>query len=326
MSLSTLAQIKKKVRRLTASPSTNQLSESDLEEYVDTFYELDFPSHLKIWNLYDTLEFFTQANEDRYSFDTDLYHAVNPPVYIDGNQSFYSQSREEFFGIYPKRSTQQTGPAGDGSAGPYSFTLSSTPVLKRQVTVSAIDSTGSTQSASDVADSPTSATGTWIDNTTGLALAGAINYVTGVCTITWTNTIDSTETLTIRSSPYQASRPAGMLFFKDYFILRPVPDKVYHVVVNVYRKPSQLLSASDHSDSNEPNVKQWWQYIAFGAAIKVLQDRQDLESIQNIVPFFKEQEALILYRTATQLAPERTATIYTDQMANPVGNRAFGGQ
>lgn len=326
MSDSTLEQIKKKVRRLTGNPSPNQLSDSDLEEYIDTFYEQDFPSHLKIWNLHDKLEFFTIANEDRYDFDTDLYHAVVPPVYIDGYQSFYSQSREEFFRIYPKLITEQTAATGTGAAGPYTFTLSSVPVLKRQVTVSAVDTAGATQIAEDVPDTPTSNTGTWRDATTGAVLAGTINYVTGACTITFASAIPTTESVIARFSAYQANRPAAMLFFNDYFVLRPVPDKVYRVVVEVYKKPTQLLSASNHSDANTPDVQQWWQYIAFGAAIKVLQDRQDMQAIENIVPFFKEQEALILYRTATQQAPERTATIYTDQLQYPVGNRQAGGQ
>jgi len=326
MSKSTLQQIKTKVRRLTASPSPNQLSESDLEEYIDTFYEQDFPSALKTWNLRSNLEFFTVANEDQYPFDTDKYQAVLPPVYIDGYQSFYSQSQDEFFKIYPRLSTEQNAGLGDGSNGPYSFTLSAVPVLKRQVTVSAVATDGSTMSASDVPASPTSNSGTWIDNVTGAALAGSINYVTGACAITFTNSIASTENITVRTSPYQASRPGAMLFFKDYFILRPVPDKVYRVAIEVYQTPSQLLSSNDHSDSNVTDVKQWWQYIAFGAAIKVLQDRQDMDSIQNIIPFFKEQENLILYRTATQQAPERTATIYTDQAGFASSNQGFGGR
>lgn len=325
MSKSTLLQIKKKVRRLTASPSTNQLSEADLEEAIDTFTEHDFPSHLKIWNLHSTYEFFTQANEDRYSFDTDLYHAVLPPVYVDGYQSFYTQSRDGFYKQYPEISIEQTADTGNGTAGPYAFTLSSLPVMKRQVTVSAVDSVGTTQSARDVPDTPTSDTGTWVDNNTGAVLAGAINYVTGVCTITFAAIIPTTESVLARSSPYQASRPGTILFFKDYFLLRPVPDKVYRVSVEVYQKPSQLFSSSDWSASNAPDVDQWWQYIAFGAAMKVLQDRQDIESIQNILPFFKEQENLILYRTATQQVPERTATIFTQQSGSAPFRQGQGG-
>ena len=324
MSLSTLAQIKKKVRRLSASPSPNQLSENDLNEYIDTFYEQDFPAALKLWNTHNNYEFFTIPNEDRYSFDTDKYQAVLPPVYIDGLQGFYSQSREEFFNIYPKLNIDQNAGPGDGSAGPYSFTLNQLPVLKRAVTVYATATDGSTMSASDVPNSPTSDSGTWIDNVTGLALVGAINYVTGVCTITFTTNIALTENITATFSPYTASRPSALLFFKDYFVLRPVPDKVYRVSIEVYQTPTQLMSANDHSDANFPDIKQWWQYIAIGAALKVLQDRQDMESVMNIMPIFKEQEALITYRTATQQAPERTSTIYTNQTGGSFNSQGWG--
>ena len=318
MSTSTLAQIKKKVRRLSASPSINQLTNSDLEEYINTFMDQDFPSHLKIWNLNDTVDFYTVANEDEYLFDTTENFALTQPIYVDGYEAFFSQSRDEFFRVYPKIVTEFTGSSGDGSAGPYTFTISQTPILKRQVTLSVVDSTGNTQSCHDIPNPLSETTGYFVDNTTGSILVGTINYVTGAVTITWTNTIDATQSIKAKVSNYQASRPNGMLFFKNKLTLRPVPDGVYRITYNVYRKPIQLLSAD-----SSPEVDQWWQYIAFGAAIKILQDRQDMESIQNIMPFFKEQEALILYRTATQMAEERTATIYSQ--ASGLNQNGFGG-
>lgn len=324
MSNSTLSRIKTKVRRLSGSPSTSQLSESDLEDYINTFLELDFPSHLKIWNLHTTLDFYTVPNEDEYPFNTDLYHAVLPPVYIDGYQSNYTQSRNEMFNQYPKLMNQYTGPSGDGSAGPYSFTLPNTPVLRRDFQVSVTDSVGVTHTAYDVPVANSETLGNLVDSIDDMTVLGTINYVTGSVTVTWPQTIDANQTNIARYVVYQGSRPSMILFFQDYFLLRPVPDKVYKVSVEVYSKPMQLLSANNNDGENTLDVNQWWQYIAFGAAIKVLQDRQDMESIQNIMPFFKEQENLILYRTATQQAPERTATIYTDQMS--YGGRNFWGQ
>jgi len=320
MADSTLAAIKKKVRRLVASPSPNQLGDADLEEYIDTFYEQDFPASLKPWNLRNTLEFWTQPNEDRYDLDTELNYTVMPPLYIDGYQSFMSQSREEFFRIYPKLRQEQTGPSGTAAAGPYTYTLTNTPVLKRAVTVSVTDSVGTLHVIHDVPTDGSLTAGTWQDEN-GNTVTGSINYVTGAISITWPNTVDATEEMTTRYVSYQASRPGAALFFNDYFVLRPVPDKVYRVTFDVYQRPTQLLSA----DNVNPQVQQWWQYIAFGAAIKILQDRQDVESIKNIMPWFKEQENLVIYRTATQQSSERTATIYTEQSLESAGQPGVGG-
>lgn len=312
MSLSTLLQIKKKVRRLTASPSTNQLSESDLEEYIDTFLENDFPSSLKTWNLHDTLDFYTVPNEDRYTFDTDLYHAVLPPLYVDGYQCVYSQSRDQFFNIYPTVNTQQTGSTGTGIAGPYAFTISALPIVKRSFTLSVLDDSSINQIVYDVPQALVNNVGDLIDSSDNTTVRGTVNYVTGAVSVTWPNTVSSPNSMTAKYQTSALSRPNAALFFNNYFTLRPIPDKVYRVSVEVYKKPTQLLSAGSHDSSNTPDINQWWQYIAFGAAIKVLQDRQDVESIQNLMPFFQEQENLVLYRTATQQAPDRTATIYSD--------------
>lgn len=324
MSDSTLAAIKKKVRRLTASPSTNQLSDADLEEYIDTFYEQDLPSHLKTWNLHSTATFFTEPNVDEYVFDTEQYQAIVPPVYIDGYQVIYSQSREEFFGYYPFISTAFTGPSGDGSAGPYAFTVSSLPALRGSVVVSAIDTGGAPQIVRDVPQPANNAVGDLVDSDDGVTVRGTINYITGAVSVTFSNTIPATEPVLARYNSYKASRPTAVLLFKDRITLRPVPDKVYMVSYEVYQRPSVLFSTGGHPPGTTPDVAQWWQYIALGAAIKVFQDRQDITGVQSVLPFFKEQEALILYRTATQQASERTQTIYSGGGNGGALNGQFG--
>lgn len=309
MVLSTLAQIKTKARRLTASPSINQLSEADLEQYIDAYYEQDFPAEFKLQSLRSSYVFFTKPNEDQYALDTDVNFNVTPPAYIDNNEAFFSQSEQAFYRMYPRSIVEFTGSTGDGLiAGPYSFTLSPVPVLKRNVNLSVVDVTGNTLTCYDKPDPSNNVLGTWIDADSGLALAGSINYVTGAITITWTNTIPTTSSIKARFSPYTASRPNSMLFYQNNFILRPVPDKAYRVSIESYTRPSILLS----SDSLSPDIKQWWQLIAVGAAVKILEDRQDIESIQNIMPLLQKQEALAVYRSATQQAPDRTSTIYED--------------
>jgi len=67
-----------------------------------------------------------------------------------------------------------------------------------------------------------------------------------------------------------------------------------------------------------PQIAQWWQYIAYGASKKVFEDRFDFDSVQQIMPEFKQQEAFVLSTTACQQVNERTVTIYTQ-------GRNFGG-
>lgn len=69
MANSTLAAIQTKVRRLTRTPSTAQLSVADLNEYINTFILYDFPEHLRLFDLRTTFTFTTQPFQDTYPTD-----------------------------------------------------------------------------------------------------------------------------------------------------------------------------------------------------------------------------------------------------------------
>lgn len=90
--------------------------------------------------------------------------------------------------------------------------------------------------------------------------------------------------------------------------MRPIPDQVYKIEIEVQERPTELLSAS-----RSPELEQWWQYIAYGAAKKIFEDRTDTDSIQVIMPEFKQQERLVLRRTINQQTQNRVQTIYTEQ-------------
>jgi len=312
--MTTLVKIRRKVRRLTATPSALQLPDSEIDEYIDTYYEQDMPAELKLWNLHETYTFYTSPNEDRYTLPVNSILGVNPPVYIAGYQSFYTQSREQFFRLYPIDEYEEDLGSGDASAGPFSFTLSNTPVLRRSFYASALDSNDVTQTLVDIP--VTESTGNLVADGTTTPAVGTINYDTGAVTMTFSDTIPASSTIRGSYLPYEPSRPTAMLFYDDYFLLRPVPDRAYKVVIEAYLKPTQLLDA----DNDSPDLAQWWQLIAFGAALKVLEDRQDTETLATLIPRYDEQKQLALHRTILQQTPERTATIYTEQVTNLLGN------
>ncbi|NGX57245.1 MAG: hypothetical protein K940chlam3_00131 [Chlamydiae bacterium] len=320
-SLSTLTRIRTKVRRLTASPSESQITTQEVDDYINTFFLFDMPELLRLFNLKDIYEFYTDPNVEAYPFPRNEFIDITQPIYIAGYDSFYTQSREQFYRIYPQQEFEQTVATGDGVTNSFSFTLNNTPVLRgisyapdttvfSQVFVSFTDAGGTSIMGRD------NGTGGFVNEDGGTALIGAINYVTGAVTnLAFESVPPNTAAITAQYVSYEASRPQAILFFNDTFILRPLPDKAYKVSMEVQKRPTALLAA----DGN-PELEEWWQFLAYGSAKKILEDRQDSTSIKNIMPAFKEQQRLVLRRTTQQLAQERTSTIYSEQTQSIYGN------
>lgn len=301
-----LTRIQRKVRTLTGSFSESQLTTPDLNDYINTFYLYDFPEHLRLFSLRDDFVFYTQPNVGTYDqnntdYDPNTIISVLKPIYISGYDSFFSQSQAEFYALYPRINFQETMGQGNGVLQNFTYTLTETPVLQNEITIGAQDVSGNTLQVRDDGN------GNLIGDVLGSG-TNTINYVTGAVDVTFNAAVENGGDVTIFSVPYTPSRPDAMLFFDNQFILRPVPDKVYKVSVEVYRQPTYLMN-----NSSSPLLKQWWQFIAFGAAKKILEERQDLEGLQAILPFYKEQELLVLRRTIVQQTNERVATIFTEQ-------------
>lgn len=51
MADSTLAAIHEKVRRITRTPSMAQLTDAQLDQYINTFVLYDFPSNIRLFPL-----------------------------------------------------------------------------------------------------------------------------------------------------------------------------------------------------------------------------------------------------------------------------------
>lgn len=324
--MSTLNDIRKKVRRLTGRPSVQQITDAQLDEYINTFYLYDMPETLRLFSQETVFEFMTEANVSEYDLATmqiwtgavnenarDLYINIKPPGYVAGYQTFWSQDREQFFRTYPMLAQIDMSVTGDGSAGPYTVTFPNTPIEQYQVTAGAIDINDSANNAIDV---PTNRTdGTWKLINTNTVVTGTINYITGAVTVTFPNAIPSGNEVTFTAVPYNAARPLAILYYDDVITLRPIPDASYLVQMNAYRRPTILIASGEF-----PELKQWWQYLAFGAAKKIFEDSMNPEGVAAILEPFKEQERLVLRRTIVQQTTQRSATIYSGQ-ANPyLGN------
>jgi hypothetical protein len=326
---STLANINIKIRRLTRSVSENQLSDDDINNYVNTFVLYDFPEHLRLFNLRTTFTFYTQPYVDTYSTltaDADVnsplynftnkYISVHDPVYIAGYQSMYSQSRQQFYSIYPfLNNIQSIGYVGNGIQTNFAGTLPNIPVLQNNVLFTSVDTNNLGLAIIDqpIAANPTTGNLVLANNPT-LPGVGMINYVTGMYNFTFPTAPAVDASIDSQTVPYVASLPQALLFFDGEFVVRPVPDQPYSIQFEVYQRPTQLLMGTDM-----PQLSEWWQYIAYGAARKVLQDRMDLDTLAMIEPEYQKQEQLVLRRTIVQQASQRTSTIFTEQVSSMYG-------
>lgn len=331
----TLVTIQQKVRRLTRSPSESQLTTDQLNQYINTFVLFDFPEHVRLFNLRKTFSFWTDPYKDVYTTTDDTtsplfnfinkYLTVHPPIYIAGFQSQFFEDREQFFGIYPfVNSIASIGADGDGVSTQFSGVINSQQaivpsgatqqicLLRNHVLFSSVDIDNDGLA---MIDYPISATygnlyvpGGTPTSTTVQDPNNYINYVTGQFVVTFIAAPAVGKVIDSQTVPVQTSLPQALLFYQGQFTVRPVPDQPYEINMEVYRQPIELLE-TDQS----PELKEWWQYIAYGAAKKIFEDRMDLDSVQLIMPEFKTQERLCLRRTIVQQTSQRSATIYTDQ-------------
>lgn len=356
---STLQAIQTKVRRITRRPSQAQLSDADLQNYINTFIVYDFPEHLRTFNLRTVFRFWTNPgqdvyltgnllNQDGYSAEQPLYNfqqnyiSVHPPVYFAGYQGLYSQSREQFFGIYPNVSNIMATAYGDGLAFTFTGNVitsagvnanNTSPgavVLQNKVLFSSVDINGNGLALVDVpvidpvTGYPTQngnlyVPGMQVINPIAVLPLNTINYATGVYTISFPVEPAAGFAITSQIVLQQPTLPQSLLYYDNKFIVRPVPDQPYEVNMEVYARPTYLMETNQ-----SPQLEEWWQFIAYGAAKKIFEDVMDLDSVALILPEYKKQEALCLRRTIVQYTNERTATIYTEQTSFGPGSGQWG--
>lgn len=339
----TLLEIRNKVRRITGRPSQAQITDLQINEYINTYYLYDLNEQLRIESFRYNYQFVTNANQAVYDFPVEMYLTAMPPVYIAGYQSYMTQSRENFFRINPGLNyLQQSVAIGNGTQGPYNAQLTNTPVLPGfkpnppgaysdsnladvsedfinwNVLISGVDANGrSVCLVDDGGGTSGTGLGYLFDpddvSTTTVNARGTIDYTTGQVVMgNFAVPIAIGTPINAQYIPYVASRPQSAMFFQDQIILYPVPDQAYKVSFEAYKYPAQLLA-----NGQTPQLNEMWQLLAYGAAEKIFADNGDMENLAKFHPLLEEQLKLLQRRTIVQQTSERTATIYTEQAAFP---------
>lgn len=151
--------------------------------------------------------------------------------------------------------------------------------------------------------------------------SNTINYFNGFATITFPTVIPSGINISAQSFFYQSGLPRGVLFYNNTLTLRAPPDQQYLVELDGYLSPAAFLNTQDAIPFGYMS-----EYIARGAARKILADTGDIEQFQFYEPLFKEQESLVWKRSQRQFTQSRTESIYSQGFGQGAGfNNNYGG-
>lgn len=151
--------------------------------------------------------------------------------------------------------------------------------------------------------------------------SNTINYITGQGQVTFPVPPANGAAISAQAFLFQCGLPRGILFQNNIITFRSPPDQQYLVEIDAYLSPAAFL--------NQPNAIPFGymaEYIARGAARKILADTGDVEQFQFYEPFFREQEILVWKRSQRQWTSTRTNTIYSAGInMGQQGSNSLGG-
>ncbi len=134
-----------------------------------------------------------------------------------------------------------------------------------------------------------------------------INYFNGqVLNLFFPQPIPAGVNINAQCFLFQCGLPRGVLFNNNTLTFRSPPDRQYLVEIDAYLTPAAFLNSSQAIQFGY-----MCEYIARGAARKILSDTGDIEQFQFYEPLFKEQETLVWKRSQRQFTSTRTQSIYS---------------
>lgn len=137
--------------------------------------------------------------------------------------------------------------------------------------------------------------------------SNTINYKTGVATVTFPTAVPSGNPIQAQCYFFQQGIPRAILFYNNCITLRPPPNIQYLIELDAYLSPAAFLNTASAIPFGYMA-----EYIARGAARKILADTGDIEQFQFYEPLFREQEILVWKRSQRQFTATRTGTIFSD--------------
>ena len=342
MAIGTLRDIITKTRKLSGTATDFQLTDSQIIDYINSFYLYDFPSQFRSLKLKDIYTFDTVRGINVYPFNSEGYTTIQQPVTCAKRPIQLFQTPSNFWGMWFNWQFQQNFAIGTGNIGTtYTGTVQSTPIIRsvnnlpgivtpipypasrvQNILITVNNSLGNTLNVTD------DGFGNLIGDIDPLG-TNTINYESGAISVKFGDgtspiAVTAGAYIQIQYNPTNMAIPQGILFFQNQFTLTPCPDRGYTIEMVCYRQPSQALLKSENDTADftgVPELIEWWECLACGAAKKIYEDRLDTDGIMVMDKMLEERYQVAYTRTWAELGKQQTSTIFRDQLN---GNYQYG--
>ncbi|HTJ53630.1 MAG TPA: hypothetical protein VL443_29450 [Cyclobacteriaceae bacterium] len=293
-----LSDIRRKVRQVTGRLSSNELSTPKLDEYINNYYQYEFPAEVKLDMQHTFYEFLTVPLQQNYPFPNETYTNVEPFLYLNQRPMYWYQDPTVFKNENPINVQMQIPWTGDGVTTSFNTTVQFPFILPGSVIV--------TDNVETYTDDPIdSSTGNLLLTTNTAINGGTVGYQSGVISITFASPPANGQNIYTTFIQYQPGAPTAVLYYDSQFSFYPVPDTVYQCQITAFKVPDPLVLATDI-----PNLQEWGPCLAYGAARNICIDFGESERYAEITNLYKEQVNYILTRTVENLSNMRARPMW----------------
>lgn len=279
--------IQRVCRQVSGQLSSSQLTNSELNFYINNYYQLDLPRELKIEEMYRQYTFPTQVGVQSYVLPDDYTH-IEPSVYVNGVPINYTQDTNQFYDLIPVNWVTEQVTSANGVAVAFASppTLTQLPIasgIPNSVLVTAGNITLSDDGLGNLNTDPVTA------NT------GTVNYTTGAWTLNFAVAPASGTAIIFTYNFLDINRPNTCLFYDRTFTFYPCPNAAYNIRVDAFIQPTPLVNPTD-----VPLKPEWGDIIAIGGALKILRDFGQLDKYQEVKIYYEKERSKLLSDTDNQ--------------------------
>lgn len=306
MSSWTLAEIRQKVRQVTGRYSPQEISNDQLDEYINKYFQYTFPAELKLERFHTFYEFLTVANQQKYTLPSG-YVNFEPPGTLDNHSVLWYQEPSSFYDNNPENVSSQTIGTGDGVTTLFTGAAGNFPILPATAVI--------TDNTEVFQDTNTTYTTSNVALAGSLGGTGTINYSTGAVSVTFNTAPSDGTNITFSYIQFQAGRPVAVLLYNNQFTFFPVPDTAYRFRTKAYANSLVTTAAGTTATefvnaTDTPLLDEWGPCIAYGTSRDIHADQGEMDAYGDVTALYKEQLAYVLKRTNQNLLNTRAQPFF----------------